>query len=495
MKGYIEEGGWVSCTMDSFGTPRQLVARRDAQVKRHNGKILLTKIDTAIDKQFVCNSPVKFWTGLAALAVGIAIVLSGPVGWIALGACAVAAVAITFQSVTSHACNGCLEGIEWNPSHETVKIGGQDVILYNYSQLQCSNGGVLIASETFDEANSISNQMALNNWQANAINIEQHLVNGIIDGLMGFSFTAVDVAFELAGEYLGENNIVSGETWLGVGLGKDATTTILKATPAERALSKEIASSIFTAEFWTVFRKSPRLPLQLISPTSLIKDVGKGLIKGSAVGIPQLILNNMIDAEEEKLRIIDGRDRVQIYLDDQHVATQYQTEIGEDLFIKGKKKAVTNLKILLENMGRVNYGHKLLADSQHKGIRTGVCVDLHFHLHWKQYPLDLQDLSQLDFSKEWQAGAPAFYRYDFQLDHTLDTYLDMTGFGKGVVFVNGHNLGRFWEVGPTTSLYVPHGFLKEGANSLIVFETEGRYQETLQLVQQPTFKEVKGENL
>ena len=59
-------------------------------------------------------------------------------------------------------------------------------------------------------------------------------------------------------------------------------------------------------------------------------------------------------------------------------------------------------------MGRVNYGHKLLADSQHKGIRTGVCVDLHFHLHWKQYPLDLQDLSQLDFSKEWQAGAPAF---------------------------------------------------------------------------------------
>ena len=202
-----------------------------------------------------------------------------------------------------------------------------------------------------------------------------------------------------------------------------------------------------------------------------------------------------LDAEEEKLRIIDGRDRVQIYLDDQHVATQYQTEIGEDLFIKGKKKAVTNLKILLENMGRVNYGHKLLADSQHKGIRTGVCVDLHFHLHWKQYPLDLQDLSQLDFSKEWQAGAPAFYRYDFQLDHNLDTYLDMTGFGKGVVFVNGHNLGRFWEVGPTTSLYVPHGFLKEGANSLIVFETEGRYQETLELVQQPTFKEVKGENL
>ena len=57
-----------------------------------------------------------------------------------------------------------------------------------------------------------------------------------------------------------------------------------------------------------------------------------------------------LDAEEERLRIIDGRDRVQIYLDDQHVATQYQTEIGEDLLSK-EKKAVTNLKILLGEYG------------------------------------------------------------------------------------------------------------------------------------------------
>ena len=49
-------------------------------------------------------------------------------------------------------------------------------------------------------------------------------------------------------------------------------------------------------------KKSPRLTLQLISPTSLIKDVGKGLIKGSAVGIPQLLFNNWIDEQEEKLK-------------------------------------------------------------------------------------------------------------------------------------------------------------------------------------------------
>lgn len=202
-----------------------------------------------------------------------------------------------------------------------------------------------------------------------------------------------------------------------------------------------------------------------------------------------------MDAPEERLRIIDGRDRAQVYVNDRHLATQYQTEIGKDLLIAGDEKESVNLKILLENMGRVNYGHKLLADSQRKGIRTGVCVDLHFHLQWKQYPLELQDLSWLDFSKEWQENAPAFYRFDFRLDCVYDTYIDMMGYGKGAVFVNGHNLGRFWEVGPTTSLYVPHGFLKEGDNTIIVFETEGRYQETLQLVQQPTFLTIKGENL
>lgn len=202
-----------------------------------------------------------------------------------------------------------------------------------------------------------------------------------------------------------------------------------------------------------------------------------------------------MDAPEERLRIIDGRDRAQVYVNNRHLATQYQTEIGKDLLIAGDEKESVNLKILLENMGRVNYGHKLLADSQRKGIRTGVCVDLHFHLQWKQYPLELQDLSRLDFSKEWQENAPAFYRFDFRLDCVFDTYIDMMGYGKGAVFVNGHNLGRFWEVGPTTSLYVPHGFLKEGDNTIIVFETEGRHQETLQLVQQPTFLTIKGENL
>ncbi|MDU7551941.1 MAG: beta-galactosidase, partial [Streptococcus mitis] len=201
------------------------------------------------------------------------------------------------------------------------------------------------------------------------------------------------------------------------------------------------------------------------------------------------------DAEEERLRIIDGRDRAQLFVDGQRIATQYQTEIGEDIYCQGNRKGSSQLDILIENMGRVNYGHKFLADTQRKGIRTGVCKDLHFLLNWKQYPLPLDNPEKIDFSKGWTEGQPAFYAYDFTVQEPKDTYLDLSEFGKGVAFVNGRHLGRFWNVGPTLSLYIPHSYLKEGDNRIIIFETEGEYKEEIYLTRKPTLKHIKGENL
>ena len=201
------------------------------------------------------------------------------------------------------------------------------------------------------------------------------------------------------------------------------------------------------------------------------------------------------DAEEERIRIIDGRDRAQLFVDGKWVATQYQTEIGEDIFYQGEKKALSRFDILIENMGRVNYGHKFLADTQRKGIRTGVCKDLHFMLNWEHYPLPLDNPEKIDFSKGWTEGQPAFYAFDFEVKEPKDTYLELSEFGKGIAYVNGHHLGRFWNVGPTLSLYIPHSYLKEGANRIIIFETEGDYKEHIHLTRKPTLKHIKGENL
>ena len=201
------------------------------------------------------------------------------------------------------------------------------------------------------------------------------------------------------------------------------------------------------------------------------------------------------DADEEKIRVIDGRDRMQLFVDGKLMATQYQAEIGQDIFVAGEKKVTHRIDILMENMGRVNYGHKFLADTQRKGIRTGVCKDLHFLLNWQQYPLSFENTENIDFSKGWQPEQPAFYAFDFEMKALKDTYLDLSGFGKGLAFVNGVNIGRFWNVGPTLSLYIPHSLLKEGNNRIIIFETEGEYEESINLVNQPTFKTIKGENL
>ena len=201
------------------------------------------------------------------------------------------------------------------------------------------------------------------------------------------------------------------------------------------------------------------------------------------------------DAEEERIRIIDGRDRAQLFVDGKWVTTQYQTEIGEDIFYQGEKKALSRFDVLVENMGRVNYGHKFLADTQRKGIRTGVCKDLHFMLNWEHYPLPLDNPEKIDFSKGWTEGQPAFYAYDFEVEAPKDTYLELSKFGKGIAYVNGRHLGRFWNVGPTLSLYIPHSYLKEGANRIIIFETEGEYRDHIHLTRKPTLKHIKGENL
>jgi beta-galactosidase len=63
-----------------------------------------------------------------------------------------------------------------------------------------------------------------------------------------------------------------------------------------------------------------------------------------------------------------------------------------------------------------------------------------------------------------------FFRGAFTLDGPADTYIDMTGYRKGVVWVNGHNLGRYWDIGPQTRLYCPAPWLKAGRNDVIVFD-------------------------
>ena len=189
------------------------------------------------------------------------------------------------------------------------------------------------------------------------------------------------------------------------------------------------------------------------------------------------------------LRIVEAGDRLQVYENDAHLATQAYEEIGETLPVNGGR-----LDVLIENLGRVNYGYKLNAATQSKGIRGGVMVDHQFRLDWQQYALTFDD--EMIEKIPWSSGpakvknVPIFTHFSVDVETIANTFIDCSLWGKGCVVVNGVNIGRYWRRGPIHTLYVPDGLLK-AHNEIVVFETEGADINSLSLVDAPLIDNAK----
>lgn len=132
------------------------------------------------------------------------------------------------------------------------------------------------------------------------------------------------------------------------------------------------------------------------------------------------------------------------------------------------------IDILVENMGRINYGAALVSDR--KGIVEPVRVDSTDLTGWSMYRLPFSSVSELTSARNAvsaEPGTPTVYRGSFTLARTGDTFLDMSAWGKGIIFVNGVNLGRYWNAGPQQTLYLPGAWLRRGRNEIAVFELNG----------------------
>ncbi|QYD67204.1 beta-galactosidase [Paraburkholderia edwinii] len=134
------------------------------------------------------------------------------------------------------------------------------------------------------------------------------------------------------------------------------------------------------------------------------------------------------------------------------------------------------LDILVEGMGRVNYGAGN-AMLDRKGIVGDVVLrdaagTRHTLAGWDMFLLPMDDAYIANLrgvcSNPHRSGL--FFRTSFELDATGDTYLDMSGWTKGVVWVNGHNLGRYWHIGPQQRLFCPAPWLKRGENVVTIFD-------------------------
>jgi beta-galactosidase len=131
------------------------------------------------------------------------------------------------------------------------------------------------------------------------------------------------------------------------------------------------------------------------------------------------------------------------------------------------------LDILVEGMGRINFGSRLI---DRKGITDWVTLQGVTLMNWEVYPLPCEKpyLQSLKYLPADTARHPSFFKGSFSLDEVGDTFLDMSRWKKGVVWINGQNLGRYWSIGPQQRLYIPGPWLRHGNNELIVFDPEMR---------------------
>jgi beta-galactosidase len=187
------------------------------------------------------------------------------------------------------------------------------------------------------------------------------------------------------------------------------------------------------------------------------------------------------------LEVRDVRDYAIVYLDGKKVATldrrhkmrSVELEVGS---------VPARLEILVENGGRINYGREILANR--KGIDGTVT--------WGGTELTGWSMNALPCaSAPAPSGGtgPDVYRGSFTLTTPGETYLDMRGWGKGVVWVNGHNLGRYWYIGPQQTLYLPGAWLRAGANEITVVELDETAARTVQGLPEPILAELRPDKL
>jgi beta-galactosidase len=159
-----------------------------------------------------------------------------------------------------------------------------------------------------------------------------------------------------------------------------------------------------------------------------------------------------------------------------------------------ERKAAAQLDILVEPMGRINFGTEM---ADHKGLVAPVKLDGDDLKGWKIFKLPLDDrmLARLRFQngnrQSETSNSPAFWRGTFYLAKAGDTFLDLRGWGKGDLWVNGHCLGRYWNIGPTQTAYAPGCWLHPGENEIVILDLVGPQAPEVAGLDKPILNELR----
>lgn len=257
------------------------------------------------------------------------------------------------------------------------------------------------------------------------------------------------------------------------------TSIVLPAVPTAK-LSLPIAEFKLQSAV-SIFDMLPK-PVKNITPLTfedLSQDYGyvlyKTKLKGGKSGI---------------LKMKQLRDYGIVYINGERVGL-LDRRLNQDSLAITLPGGEVELAILVENMGRINFGKYMLQNT--KGITEKVVFAGEELKNWEMYSLPFASApkikanAQIDV-KSKQAVVKSGV---FEVKQVADTYLDMRKWGKGVVWVNGKNLGRYWSIGPQQTLYIPAEWLKIGKNEIVVLDLIENGQDTLHSLAKPILNEIK----
>lgn len=219
-------------------------------------------------------------------------------------------------------------------------------------------------------------------------------------------------------------------------------------------------------------------------------DMGWGTVKYSTT-LPEI-------KSQSLLTLKDGHDYAQVYINGKYIG-KIDRVLHESTLTLPSVKQGDVLVILVEGMGRINFGRAI---KDFKGITDKVLLSTEINGHATTFDLKNWEIATipddyqtavnafdgpmtLEARHDMLSGKMGYYRGYFNLKKVGDTFINMETWGKGQVYVNGHAIGRFWNIGPQQTLYVPGCWLKKGKNEIIVLDVVGPQETTVEGLNKP----------
>ena len=197
------------------------------------------------------------------------------------------------------------------------------------------------------------------------------------------------------------------------------------------------------------------------------------------------------------------KDFIWVYLDSRQIGAIDRRGRATSVALPART-AATRLDVLVDTAGHINFGEEIHDRKGLDGpVRLVGAAGTTVLAPWEVFPLGLE--APMLAGLKWGDGEPgrdangvgrkepAFWRGNFSVEKPADTFLDLRGWGKGVVWINGRCLARFWNIGPTQTAYVPAPWLKAGRNEVIVFDLTGPSRPVLAGLAQPILDELHPE--